>query len=201
MKVFSIIILRWYEDPKKPSNVLSSAYELSSFSYFQRGSVKEVALFVSREVAQRSKKGERQSISHQGYMCHSFVHPAEVSCALLTDNDYPQRVAFNLCNLAVDNFLKEYEGSFKTYTTDQDLKVAGLDALLTKYQDPEKADPVMKMQRDLEDTKQILVKSIDQILERGEKLENLAAKSQDLSFQSKAFMTNAEKMNKCCSYM
>jgi len=163
--------------------------------------VKEVALFVSREVAQRSKRGERQSISHQGYMCHSFVHPSEIACALLTDTEYPQRVAFNLCNVAVDNFLKEYESNFKNYSEDQDLKVTGLDALLAKYQDPEKADPVMKMQKDLEDTKQILVKSIDQILERGEKLENLAAKSQDLSFQSKAFMTNAEKMNKCCSYM
>lgn len=201
MKVFSIIILRWYDDPKKACNVISSVYELSSFSYFQRGSVKEVALFVSREVAQRSKKGERQSISHQGYMCHSFVHPSEVTCALLCDNEYPQRVAFNLCNIAIDNFLKEYEGTFKNYDTDQDLKVTGFDALIAKYQDPEKADPVMKIQKDLDETKQILVKSIDQILERGEKLENLAAKSNDLSFQSKAFMTNAEKMNKCCSYM
>lgn len=201
MKVFSIIILRWFEDPKRAPKVLTAVYELSSFSYFQRGSVKEVALFVSREVAQRSKKGERQSISHQGYMCHSFVHPAGASCALLTDTEYPQRVAFNLCNVAVENFLKEYASTFNNYETDQDLKVAGLEALLQKYQDPEQADPAMKIQKDLEETKQILVKSIDQILERGEKLENLAAKSNDLSFQSKAFMSNAEKMNKCCSYM
>lgn len=201
MKVFSIILLRWLEDPKQPPNVLSAVYELSSFSYFQRGSVKEVALFVSREVAQRSKKGERQSITHQGYMCHSFVHPQGVACALLTDQEYPQRVAFNLCNIVVENFLKEYSTTFQNYTTDQDLKVTGLDALLQKYQDPETADPTMKIQKDLEETKQILVKSIDQILERGEKLENLAAKSNDLSFQSKAFMSNAEKMNKCCSYM
>jgi len=202
MKVFSIIILRWFDDSKKRSTVLSSAYELSSFSYFQRGSVREVALFVSREVAQRSKKGERVSVTHEGYMCHSFVHPSEVACALLTDAEYPQRVAFNLCTIAIDNFLKEYpEATFKKYDTDTELKVMGFDALLQKYQDPEKADPVMKIQKDLEETKQIMVKSIEQILDRGEKLENLAAKSQDLSFQSKAFMTNAEKMNKCCSYM
>jgi synaptobrevin homolog YKT6 len=201
MKVYSIILLRWQEDPKKAPSVLSAVYELSSFSYFQRGSVKEVALFVSREVAQRSKKGERQSISHQGHMCHSFVHPQGVACSLLTDTEYPQRVAFNLCNIAVENFLKEYAATFKNYDTDQDLQVPRMDALLTKYQDPETADPAMKIQKDLDETKQILVKSIDQILERGEKLETLAAKSSDLSFQSKAFMTNAEKMNKCCSYM
>jgi len=201
MKVNSIVLLRWYDDPKKTPNLLASVYELSSFGYFQRGSVREVALFVSREVVQRSKRGERQSITHQGYLCHVYVHPRGIGCAALTDVEYPQRVAFSLIQQAVESFLKDYELTFEVHTTDQDLRVPGLEALIQKYQDPQKADPVMKIQKDLEETKQILVKSIDQVLERGEKLETLAAKSNDLSFQSKAFMTNAEKMNKCCSYM
>jgi len=120
---------------------------------------------------------------------------------VLTDAEYPQRVAFSLIQQAVDSFLKEYENTFESYSTDQDLQVPALNVLLQKYQDPQAADPVMKIQKDLDETKQILIKSIDQVLERGEKLETLAAKSTDLSFQSKAFMTNAEKMNKCCRYM
>jgi len=201
MKVFSIILLRWNEDGKKPPIVLASSYELNSFGYFQRGSVREVALFASREVAQRSHKGETQSITHQGYLCHVYVHPRGIAGAVMTDAEYPQRVALSLIHISIDTFLKEYELSFEAYEVDQSLQVMGLDALLTKYQDPHQADPIMKIQKDLEETKQVLVKSIDQILERGEKLENLAAKSNDLSFQSKAFMTNAEKMNKCCRYL
>jgi synaptobrevin family protein YKT6 len=52
--------------------------------------------------------------------------------------------------------------------------------------------------QELDETKDILVKSIDQLLERGEKLESLAEKSNDLSFHSKAFMKQAESMNSCC---
>ncbi len=54
------------------------------------------------------------------------------------------------------------------------------------------------MIQELDETKDILVKSIDQLLERGEKLESLAEKSNDLSFHSKAFMKQAESMNSCC---
>jgi len=76
--------------------------------------------------------------------------------------------------------------------------VEGIEALIKKYQDPTEADKVMKIQKELDETKLIVVKNIDQLLERGEKLDDLAAKSNDLSFQSKAFASRAEDMNKCC---
>jgi len=60
------------------------------------------------------------------------------------------------------------------------------------------ADKIMKIQKDLDATKDILVKSIDQLLERGEKLETLAQKSNDLSFQSKVFLEKSESLNSCC---
>ena len=48
MKVFSIILYRCFGQ-NLPIH-LASVFELSSFGYFQRGSVKELANFVSREV-------------------------------------------------------------------------------------------------------------------------------------------------------
>lgn len=201
MKVISLIVFRWFDDSKRRSIVLAQAYELSSFSFFKRSHVKEVALFVSREVVQRSKSGERQSVAHQGHVCHVFVHHLGVACAALTDADYPATLAHNLCGAAAERFLQEHGESFESYESDQDLKVSELEALLTRYQDPETADPIAKLKKDLEETKQILHKSIDQMLERDEKLETLAKKSYDLNLRSKAFLTETEKMNKCCSYM
>ena len=40
-----------------------------------------------------------------------------------------------------------------------------------------------------------------QVLQRGEKLDDLVAKSSDLSAQSKMFYTTAKKQNSCCSLM
>jgi len=196
MKLFSVLIFRWVEG--KLPFLLCSGFELSSFGYFQRGSVKEVALFVSREVIERSQKGERQTIQHKEYMCHAFITPQEIGCAVITDGDYPHRVAFSLVNKAIEEFTKVHGSDVSQYNNDVDLKVDALEPLLLKFQEPEKADQVTKIQKDLDETKEVLVKSIDQLLQRGERLDVLAERSQDLSFQSKAFLKQSEKLNSCC---
>ena len=47
----------------------------------------------------------------------------------------------------------------------------------------------------------ILHKTIDEILVRGERLDDLIDKTADLSAQSKQFYTVAKKHNSCCSLM
>lgn len=44
-------------------------------------------------------------------------------------------------------------------------------------------------------------KTIESVLERGEKIDNLVERSEDLSRQSKVFYTQAKKTNSCCTYM
>jgi synaptobrevin family protein YKT6 len=44
-----------------------------------------------------------------------------------------------------------------------------------------------KIQKELDETKIVLHKTIESVLERGEKIDSLVAKSDNLSFQSKAF--------------
>jgi synaptobrevin homolog YKT6 len=41
--------------------------------------------------------------------------------------------------------------------------------------------------------------TIEAVLERGEKLDDLVSKSEGLSVQSKAFYKTARKTNSCCS--
>lgn len=54
-----------------------------------------------------------------------------------------------------------------------------------KYQDPQQADSVMKIQKELDETKIVLHKTIESVLERGEKIDDLVQKSDGLSAQSK----------------
>lgn len=62
-----------------------------------------------------------------------------------------------------------------------------LDRYLREYQDPQKADSIMKIQRELDETKIVLHKTIESVLQRGEKIDDLVAKSDGLSAQSKMF--------------
>ena len=45
---------------------------------------------------------------------------------------------------------------------------------------------------------EILAKSIDQVLQRGEKMDDLVAKSGELSSQSKAFYETSKNQTGCC---
>ena len=90
---------------------------------------------------------------------------------------------------------------------------------IVKYQDPQQADSIMKIQKELDETKITLHKTIESVLERNVKLDDLVNKSEGLSSQSKMFYkqvsqgynlasTNmltlplqAQKQNSCCSIM
>ena len=69
---------------------------------------------------------------------------------------------------------------------------------LSKFQDPAKSDAMSRLQTDLDDTKIILHNTIEAVLQRGEKLDDLVDKSEALSMQSKAFYKTARKTNSCC---
>lgn len=58
-----------------------------------------------------------------------------------------------------------------------------------------------QIQKELDETKIVLHKTIESVLERGEKIDSLVAKSDGLSAQSKMFYTQAKKQNSCCVMM
>lgn len=63
-----------------------------------------------------------------------------------------------------------------------------------KYQDPQQADSIMKIQKELDETKIVLHKTIESVLERGEKIDTLVAKSDGLSAQSKMFYSESIRL-------
>ena len=70
---------------------------------------------------------------------------------------------------------------------------------LSTCQDPASFDKILKIQRDLDTTQQVLHQTIDNILERGEKLDDLVQRSDELSATSKQFYRQARKTNSCCT--
>ena len=94
-----------------------------------------------------------------------------------------------------------YSDTWIKVISDEKCPIPDLHSILMKYQDPASADAVTKIHKDLEDTKEILHKTIDSVLERGEKLDSLVDVSEDLTKQSKMFYKEAKKTNKCCKMM
>ena len=63
VKIYALSVLF-----KGPVNAiwLKSAYELATFSFFQRGSVQEFMAFVSKTIVERTQTAARQSVKEGG---------------------------------------------------------------------------------------------------------------------------------------
>ncbi|KAK0551676.1 palmitoyltransferase [Tilletia horrida] len=198
---------------------LIGAWELGSFNFLQRGTVQDVIMFMSKTVAERTQPTQRQSVQENSYVAHVHARPASdgVVGVLVSDTEYPVRVAFSLLNKALDEFLlkvpkAQWSSQINAITTGSQAAPSGKSTLLVgdsvfpqasdyvkRYQDPRQADTIMKVQQELDETKIVLHKTIDSVLKRGEDLDNLVAKSQSLSSSSKQFYKTAKKQNSCCT--
>lgn len=179
---------------------LKATYDLQSFGYFQRATVQEFMLFTGKIIVERSAKGSRASVKEKDYMCHVYVNQDGLSGVAITDADYPQRVAFNMLNKVLELFSsqiseKMYIGAPPTSYTFTDCQT-----YLEKYQNPAEADPMTRVQNELDETKVIVYNTIEQVLQRGEKLDDLVAKSEGLSTSSRTFYKTAKKTNSCCGW-
>ncbi|XP_066923083.1 synaptobrevin homolog YKT6-like [Clytia hemisphaerica] len=179
---------------------LKSAHDLQSFGYFQRSSVREFMDFTGKIIVERTSAGQRASVSEQEYLCHVFVGGDGLSGVAITDKEYNQRVAFNMLNKILEEFKKQVPSAQYMNQDPSTYNFTLCQSYLEKYQNPSEADPMMKVQSELDDTKIIMYETIEKVLQRGEKIDDLVAKSEGLSMGSKTFYKTAKKTNACCSW-
>lgn len=197
VKVYAILVL--YKGINN-ATILKSAYDLRSFSYFQRSSVQEFMSFVSKTMVERTQQSARQSVKEGEYMLQVYVRRDNLAGVLITDHEYPNRVAHTLITKTLDEFSSSVPASSWPAGNESIIDFPALSQHLDKYQDPKEADALTKIQNDLDETKIILHDTIKAVLERGEKLDDLVAKSDSLSMHSKAFYKTARKTNSCCNF-
>lgn len=150
-------------------------------------------------MTERTEIGERQSVKEGEYSCHVYCRSDSLTGVCVSDHQYPNRVAHTLLTKILDDFTTQVPRSQWPAGTEVAGYVGVLDSFLKKYQDPAQADPMMKVQNELDETKIILHNTIEAVLQRGEKLDDLVAKSEGLSMQSKTFYKTAKKTNACCA--
>ncbi|KAK3049417.1 palmitoyltransferase [Extremus antarcticus] len=197
MKLLYIGILK---NETKPAVELAAERDLSSYSRFTRTSVGEFMSLFSKTVAERTKPGQRQDVEEQSYTFHAYARSEGVAGIIISDHEYPALVAHQLLGKVMDEFIAKFPRAGWA-NSDAGVVMPELKEYIVKYQDPANADGIMKIQKELDETKIVLHKTIESVLERGEKIDSLVAKSDGLSAQSKMFYTQAKKQNSCCVVM
>lgn len=115
----------------------------------------------------------------------------------IVDSEYPMRVSYDLASKIVAQTSMTTK-DWSSANEDKADEPEYLTKLLTEYQDPKTADKIMLIQKNLDDLKDIMHKNINDVLKRGEDLESLMERSEDLSQASVVFYKRAKKTNQCC---
>jgi synaptobrevin family protein YKT6 len=173
-------------------------------------------------VLERTDVGQRQTIDEKGnwtvpcagtltgrnllnryldftaYVLRSQMHP-DLAGVTVTDKEYPSRAAFCVLAKVLDDCTRQFPaGQWQSSTP---LDWPELSQMLIQYQNPERAlDKMARVQAELDATTEIMHKNIDQVLRRGENLDILMSKTQELDMATKVFLKSAKKANRrCCS--
>ncbi|KAF7148572.1 hypothetical protein RHSIM_Rhsim03G0256000 [Rhododendron simsii] len=155
MKITALLVLKCNPDGSSDPVILANASDVSHFGYFQRSSVREFIVFVGRTVGKRTPPNQRQSVQHEEYKVHSYNRNGLCAVGFMDDH-YPVRSSFSLLNQVLDEYQKNFGDSWRAVKVDNTQLWPYLNEALAKFQDPAEADKLLKIQRELDETKIIL---------------------------------------------
>ncbi|KZS91524.1 snare protein YKT6 [Sistotremastrum niveocremeum HHB9708] len=204
MRILSISI--FHAPSGSAATLLSSASDLTSFSFYQRRPVGQSLIFLANTVVERTPEGQRQSVQENNYVAHVYNRGGTVQLAavIITDQEYPVRAAFSVLTKVLDEFERSVPQSRyapNSSSSANPIDFPELATYLQKYQDPRQADTILNLQQELDETKIVLHKTIEAVLRRGEKLDDLVERSAILNEQTKTFYKLSKKQNSCCAIM
>jgi len=176
--------------------------DLSFASFFVRGNMSENIRFQSRVIAGRTQLGSKQSVDILEGLGkgHAWVHPQGIAAVAFITGEYPMRVVFGLLDEVVQTCIHHRAGKSEDPLVDPELR-RKVEKVFQKYQHPEESDPLMRTQATLDEIHGEVQKSIESLLRRGESLDALIDKSQELSNSSKKFARMAEQNNGCLQWL
>ena len=202
MHLFAVLLCSTYGQFAASPSILTRAFHLKSFGFLQRGTVKEFCVFVARTSAARAQPGTRCSVTQDQFVVHCYDTGEELVGVALADSEYPARAAFLVIREAIQAF-RDRHGTFwkdPSITKDREFKVQGLKELLTARQDPRTFDALIRASSAVDQAVEVMNGNMQLALGRGDQLDELVGKSEDLSRRAKLFYKES-KGKRCCSLM
>jgi len=152
---------------------------------------------VTDEILRKVDRDGKLTYTHDRYLFH-YIANDMITYLCITDEDFPRSKAFAFLADIMNRFEKQYGNTAKTalpYAMDGDFSKI-LQAQIRYYVENPESGQVSKVRNDIDDLKQIMVKNIDTLSQRGERLELLVDKAEDLSNQSTRFQRQSRELKR-----
>jgi hypothetical protein len=163
-----------------------SNYNLDNFFIIYRSNIKDSIEHISAKIISLNKRTGLYRINENIYEKNFTIYIRafdKYNILVLSNEHYPQSTVLNL---------------FHALRSPQDLTKRNINDIFKSYQNPRYVDKIYSIRQEINENKIILLDSIDKLLEREEKLDELICKTEKLQVESFALRKEAEELNKCC---
>ncbi|CDR94233.1 hypothetical protein, conserved [Babesia bigemina] len=199
--IYAVVVMRHYA--QNEACRLTAEYDFSPLPMYMAKISREVTDLVSRTTAQEAFPDQSKCVDMENSMGMFYVKA--------TSDPPPNQLVFVV---AVNKFCTRYQAlqflqeAMHVYKVKGDvyrdnvgdsLKCPALRALMTQYKG--KRDVLVDAQSKLDETKQIVMDTLDKLIHRQGNLDELIAKSQDMTQSTARLMRDAKRRNSCCAAM
>ncbi|KAH7817660.1 synaptobrevin YKT6 [Monocercomonoides exilis] len=163
--------------------ITKDEYDLSSIPFFERKNCKSLIQMAIRVLCGKVAPGGMRSLNYPDiqHVFHVVVKSDGRAACTVTDVSYPTQ-----------------SGISSSLGLLQKAATIDLTSEIKRLQNPAEADKILRLQREIDAVKAVMVENIDKVLERGEKIDDLVERSAALNDSSKQFYKRAKKLNGCC---
>ncbi|XP_016424816.1 vesicle-associated membrane protein 7-like [Sinocyclocheilus rhinocerous] len=146
-------------------------------------------------LAKIPSENNRLTYSHGSYLFHYICHERIVYLCI-TDDEFERSRAFGFLNEVKKRFQTTYGSRAQTalpYAMNSEFS-STLAAQMKHHSDPKGSDRLTETQMHVDDLKGIMVRNIDLVAQRGERLELLIDKTENLMDSSVSFKTTSRNL-------
>ncbi len=187
---------------RDPQDAIEYEYDnFASFGWFTRGTIKELTLHSFDLVCERLSNIKeiglhRLQIEQVPDAVLYIKRGLKSNYLLVGHSSLMQMTVTYLFKLMAEKQVNEETMSKGTLSKEIQTLLDDFNRQPEKYQ-----DKIDKIHKQLDDVKEIMHRNIEDVLNRGEKIDNLMIKADHLSQSSKTFYVGAKKLNRCCTIL
>jgi len=160
---------------------------------------------ISRTVCQRSSADARESIRHSKFDHEFHIHfhrgADNLAAVVVSNADYKLRLAFKIIALLLEKFRANFSGSsailWQRSKKDLSFKYPEIAKVHRMAQMPTSFDKMSAAKSRIDGLQRVLYETMEGLLERDEKLDELVKSSNDLSTVTKFYYKDAKALKKC----
>ncbi|KAH9588819.1 Synaptobrevin [Trypanosoma melophagium] len=180
----------------------------SSFVAFQRVVVAEDRVapqmkpVIDKMLERLPRHDTKVSYQYELNVYHFLVENEIVYCCI-SGSDYKNRTVFGFLMQIRDSFKSQFAGSANRYPRSSDITPAVCGKFCTTlatstrtFNENPQADKIGKIKDQIDNTKQVMLENLNRLIDRGERIENLCDKTEQLRDEAQFFHSNASELKR-----